>query len=66
MGTVDPPRPVAEDRVSRLEFESLISELPSRFMGAPPDQVDQGIVDALRRVCALLDLDLAVLAVVGV
>jgi len=30
-------------------------------MGAPPDQVDQGIVDALRRVCALLDLDLAVL-----
>jgi hypothetical protein len=50
----------------RLEFESLISELPSRFMGAPPDQVDQGIVDALRRVCALLDLDLAVLAVVGV
>jgi len=35
-------------------------------MGAPPDQVDQGIVDALRRVCALLDLDLAVLAVVGV
>jgi PAS domain S-box-containing protein len=44
-----------------LEFETLISDLSSRFINLPPGDVDHEIEDALRRVCELLGLDLAVL-----
>ncbi len=46
---------------SRLEFETLLADLSSRFINLPPDQVDREIEDALRRVCELLGIDLAVL-----
>ena len=45
----------------RLEFERLISDLSSRFIALSPREVDREIEDALRRVCELLGLDLAVL-----
>lgn len=46
---------------SRLEFETLISDLSSRFINLPPGEVDGEIEDALSRVCGLLGIDLAVL-----
>ena len=46
---------------SRLEFETLISDLSSRFMNLSPGEVDREIEDALRRVCEQLGIDLAVL-----
>jgi PAS domain S-box-containing protein len=58
---LDPPPPSAESLAGRLEFETLIADLSSRFINLPPAQVDPEIEDALRRVCELLDLDLAVL-----
>ena len=57
----DPPQPSAEPLEGRLEFETLIADLSSRFINLPPAQVDPEIEDALRRVCELLDIDLAVL-----
>jgi PAS domain S-box-containing protein len=46
---------------NRLEFETLISDLSSRFINLPPDEVDHAIEDAQRRVCECLDLDLSAL-----
>ena len=45
----------------RLEFESLIAELSSRFVVLAPAEVDASIEEALGRVCAALEVDLAVL-----
>jgi len=47
--------------VNRLEFETLISDLSSRFINLPAGDVDREIEDALRRVCELLAIDSAVL-----
>jgi PAS domain S-box-containing protein len=44
-----------------LAFETLVAELSSRFINLPPGDVDREIDDALRRVCHLLGIDLAVL-----
>ena len=46
---------------SRLEFETLISDLSSRFIDLPSEEVDREIERALRRVCEPLGIDLAVL-----
>ncbi len=46
---------------SRLEFETLISDLSSRFINLPAGEVDREIEDALRRVCDFLGIDFAVL-----
>lgn len=46
---------------NRLEFETLISDLSSRFINLPAGEVDGAIENALRSVCELLGLDLAVL-----
>jgi formate hydrogenlyase transcriptional activator len=46
---------------SRLEFETLLADLSSRFIDLAPGDVDREIEDALRRVCELLGIDLAVL-----
>jgi formate hydrogenlyase transcriptional activator len=54
-------RPPAEGVEALLEFETLIADLSSRFINVPPGGVDREIEDALRRVCELLDIDLAVL-----
>ncbi len=37
----------------RLEFETVFSDLSSRFINLPPWKVDREIEDALRRVCEL-------------
>ena len=51
----------ADLAVDPLEFETLIADLSSRFVNLPPGEVDREIEDALRRVCELLGIDLAVL-----
>ncbi len=45
----------------RLEFETVFSDLSSRFINLPPWKVDREIEDALRRVCETLGIDVAVL-----
>ena len=47
--------------LERLRFETLLTELSAGFIHLPADQVDAAIVDAQRRVCDCLGLDLAVL-----
>ncbi len=41
----------------RRRFEALLSEISTRFINLPADQIDSGIEDAQRRICELLDLD---------
>ena len=51
----------AGPRVHRLDFETLLADLSSRFVNLSPHEVDHEIEAALRRVCEHLGLDLAVL-----
>jgi len=51
----------AEEPRERLEFETLISDLSSRFINLSGGEVDGAIQDALRRVCEFLGIDYAVL-----
>jgi hypothetical protein len=51
----------ADQVESRLEFETLISDLSSRFINLQGDEVDGAVENALRRVCEFLELDYAVL-----
>ncbi len=53
--------PSADRLENRLEFETLVSDLSSSFINLPPGEVDHEIEDAMRRVCELLDIDLAIL-----
>ncbi len=58
----DRPQPSAESLASlSLEFDTLVSDLSSRFMNLPPAKVDREIEGTLRRVSEPLGLDLAVL-----
>ena len=61
MAVTDPSRTRVEPLGSRLEFETLLADLSSRFINLPPGEVDHEIEDALRRVCELLGVDFAVL-----
>lgn len=61
MSTIANARPFAENLEQRLEFETLISDLSSRFINLPPGEVDREIDVALRRMCEALDFDLAIL-----
>ena len=45
----------------RLEFETLIADLSSRFVNLPVSEVDREIEDAQRRVCEVLGVDLSAL-----
>ena len=58
---LDPPQLSPEPLDGHLEFETLIADLSSRLVNLRPAQVDPEIEEALRRVCGLLSLDLAVL-----
>jgi hypothetical protein len=49
------------DPDTRLRFVMLLAELSSRFINLATAEVDREIEDALRRVCELLGIDLAVL-----
>ena len=51
----------AERITSRLEFETLISDLSSGLIAVPPDDVDREVEDAQRRVCEALGIDQSVL-----
>ena len=43
----------------QLRFEMLLVEISGRFVNLPADQVDSQIMDAERRICQLLDLDIS-------
>ena len=45
----------------RLRFETLIADLSSEFVNLPAKQVDREIMEAQRRVCEFLGLDLSAL-----
>jgi PAS domain S-box-containing protein len=45
----------------QLKFEMLLVEISERFVNLPSDQADGEIVDAQRRVCEFLELDLSAL-----
>jgi PAS domain S-box-containing protein len=45
----------------RLRFETLLAELSAEFVNVPAERVDGKIVDAQRRVCECLGLDLSAL-----
>jgi formate hydrogenlyase transcriptional activator len=53
---------LARERLANLlEFETLISDLSSRFINLPAGEVDREIQGALRRVCDFLGVELAVI-----
>ena len=52
------PRAELEER---LRFETLLADLSSKFVNLPADEVDREIMDAERRICEFLDLDIMVL-----
>jgi PAS domain S-box-containing protein len=58
---VDQPPRSDEQLGSRLAFETLISDLSSRFVNLPPGEVDREIEDVQRRVCEVLEVDLSAL-----
>ena len=61
MAGTEHKRGSAELMGNRLEFETLISDLSSRFINLPAGELDGAIENALRGVCELLGIDLAVL-----
>jgi PAS domain S-box-containing protein len=61
MSTIDEVSRSAKNLEQRLEFETLVSDLSSRFINLRPGEVDREIEDALRRICEALDIDLAIL-----
>ena len=46
---------------ARLRFETLIADLSSKFVNLPAGEVDREILDAERRICELLGLDISAL-----
>jgi formate hydrogenlyase transcriptional activator len=50
------PKPDSE-LAQRLEFETLLANLSSRFVNVPSDQLDSEIVDAQGRICECLGID---------
>ncbi|MGA9234589.1 MAG: sigma 54-interacting transcriptional regulator, partial [Desulfobacterales bacterium] len=55
-------RKQAEESVKeRLEFESLLADISTRFVNLPAEQIDSEIEDAHRRVCECLGLDFSAL-----
>jgi PAS domain S-box-containing protein len=58
---VDQARDATGELQSHLEFETLISDLSSRFINLPPEELDAAIEDVQRRVCEVLGVDLSAL-----
>ena len=55
-------RKQAEESVKeRLEFESLLADISTRFVNLPAEQIDSEIEDAHRRVCECFGLDFSAL-----
>lgn len=52
------------NRVKRMQGETevkIVTEISSKFVNLPADEVDQAIIDALEQICRVLDLDLIAL-----
>jgi hypothetical protein len=49
------------DLEERLRFESMLADLSSNFVNVAPDAVDAEIIEAQRRVCESLGIDLSAL-----
>ena len=52
---------LGEELEKILGFETLIADLSSKFLNLPASEVDREIMNAERRICELLGLDLVVL-----
>lgn len=50
---------LSDDLQERLRFETLLTDISSKFVNLPASEVDREILDAQRRICNLLDLDLS-------
>jgi PAS domain S-box-containing protein len=61
MPGIDDARPTRENLQQQLDFETLVSDLSSRFIGLSSGELDGEIEGALRRICEALDVDLAIL-----
>ena len=61
MSTIDEARPSAENLRQRLDFETLVSELSSGFINLSSGELDGEIEVALRRICEILGVELAIL-----
>jgi len=61
VSTVEQARPSLEDFARSLEFETLLGDLSAKFVNLVAGEVDREIADALRRVCELLSIDVALL-----
>jgi PAS domain S-box-containing protein len=61
MSRLDEPPSSAENLRQRLNFESLVSDISSKFIDLRPGEVDGEIEDALRRVSGPLGIDMAML-----
>lgn len=55
------PKRVQEELAKQLAFETLVSDLSARFVNLTPSEVDREILDAQRRICHLLGLDIVAL-----
>ena len=49
------------DIAEQLRFETLLADLSARFVNVPADEVDREIMDAQRRLCEFLGLDMSAL-----
>ena len=61
MSSFDQEQLSTAGRGGDLAFETLLADLSTRFVNLPPEDVDREIEGALRRVCELLGIELAVL-----
>ena len=58
---VEKHKRIEQEEAEQLRFETLLADLSARFVNVAADQVDREIMDAERRICELLGLDVAAL-----
>ena len=58
---MSPENSLRAELEERLRFETLIAELSLKFINLPPGEVDREIMDAERRICELLGIDISAL-----
>jgi hypothetical protein len=53
-------RQQAEKKVANLlKFQTLLTEISNRFINVPVGYLDKEMIDAQRRICGYLELDLS-------
>ena len=45
----------------QLRFEALLTDISASFINIPSENIDEAIIDAQRRICECLDVDLSAL-----